>query len=46
MYKVFFSSTSRDLADYREAVRRALDGMPGFRLIKMEDFGARDANAK
>jgi hypothetical protein len=46
MYKVFLSSTSRDLADYREAVHRAIDGLPGFQLIKMEDFGARDANAK
>jgi Domain of unknown function (DUF4062) len=46
MYKVFLSSTSRDLADYREAVHRALDGLPGFQLIKMEDFGARDASAK
>ena len=39
-------STSRDLKSYREAVHRALDGMPGFALVKMEDFGARDANAK
>jgi hypothetical protein len=46
MYKVFLSSTSRDLADYREAVHRAIDGLPGFQLVKMEDFGARDANAK
>lgn len=46
MYKVFLSSTSRDLKSYREAVHRALDGMPGFALVKMEDFGARDANAK
>src|SRR5688572_19364661 len=46
MYKVFLSSTSRDLADYREAVHGAIDGLPGFQLVKMEDFGARDANAK
>ena len=46
MYKVFLSSTSRDLADYREAVHRAIDGLPGFQLVKMEDFGARDAKAK
>jgi Domain of unknown function (DUF4062) len=46
MYKVFLSSTSRDLEAYREADHRALDGMPGFQLVKMEDFGARDANAK
>jgi hypothetical protein len=46
MYKVFLSSTSRDLADYREAVHRAIDGLGLFQLVKMEDFGARDANAK
>jgi hypothetical protein len=46
MYKVFLSSTSRDLDAYREAVHRAIDGLPGFTLVKMEDFGARDANAK
>ena len=46
MYKVFLSSTSRDLEAYREAAHRAIDGLPGFQLVKMEDFGARDANAK
>jgi Domain of unknown function (DUF4062) len=46
MCKVFLSSTSRDLADYREAVHRAIDGLGLFHLVKMEDFGARDANAK
>ncbi len=46
MYKVFLSSTSRDLEAYREAVHRAIDGLPGFTLVKMEDFGAQDANAK
>jgi WD40 repeat protein len=46
MYKVFLSSTSRDLADYREAVHRAIDGLPGLSLVKMEDFAARDASAK
>jgi hypothetical protein len=45
-YKVFLSSTSRDLEPYREAVHRVIDGLPGFQLVKMEDFGARDANAK
>ncbi len=43
MYKVFLSSTSRDLEAYREAVHRAIDGLPGFSLVKMEDFGARAA---
>ena len=46
MYKVFLSSTSRDLEAYREAVHRAIDGLPGFTLVKMEDFGARAASAK
>jgi len=46
MYKVFLSSTSKDLAEYREAVHRAIDGLGLFQLIKMEDFGARDASAK
>ena len=27
-------------------MHRAIDGLPGFQLVKMEDFGARDANAK
>jgi HAMP domain-containing protein len=45
-YRVFLSSTSRDLAEYREAVHRAIDGLPGFQLVKMEDFGARDTSAK
>ena len=45
-YRVFLSSTSRDLDAYREAVHRAIDGLPGFQLVKMEDFGARDASAK
>ena len=46
MDKVFLSSTSRDLETYREAVHRAIDGLPGFALVKMEDFGARAASAK
>jgi uncharacterized protein DUF4062 len=46
MYKIFLSSTSRDLEAYREAVHRVIDGLPGFTLVKMEDFGARDASAK
>jgi hypothetical protein len=43
---VFLSSTSRDLAIYREAVHRVIDGLSSFQLVKMEDFGARDASAK
>jgi hypothetical protein len=45
-YKVFLSSTSRDLEPYREAVHRVIDGLPGFQLVKMEDFGARDATRR
>jgi Domain of unknown function (DUF4062) len=46
MHKVFLSATSEDLAEYREAVHRAIDGLPSFQLVRMEDFGGRDANAK
>jgi Domain of unknown function (DUF4062) len=46
MYKVFLSSTSRDLAAYREAVHQAIDGLDGFHLVAMEHFGARDASAR
>jgi WD40 repeat protein len=46
MYKVFLSSTSRDLTAYREAVHRAIDRLDGFILVKMEDFGARDETAR
>ncbi len=42
MYKVFLSSTSRDLTAYREAVHRAIDQLDGFDLVKKEDFGARN----
>ncbi len=46
MYKVFLSSTSRDLTAYREAVHRAIDQLDGFSPIMMEHFGARDENAR
>jgi Domain of unknown function (DUF4062) len=46
MYKVFLSSTSRDLAAYREAVHRAIDRLDGFVLVRMEDFGARDTTPR
>ena len=46
MHKVFLSSTSEDLAGYRDAVHRAIDGLPGFQLVRMEDFGGRDATPK
>jgi uncharacterized protein DUF4062/NACHT domain-containing protein len=45
MYKVFLSSTARDLAEYREDVFRAICRMDGFHCVRMEDFGARDSMA-
>jgi HAMP domain-containing protein len=46
MYKVFLSSTSRDLQAYRDAVRKAIAGLDGFEVVGMEDFSARDAAPK
>ena len=43
--KVFLSSTARDLGAYREAVFKAISGLDGYQCIRMEDFGARDAEA-
>src|SRR5918992_415396 len=45
MYKVFLSSTARDLAEYREDVFRAICRMDGFHCVRMEYFGARDSMA-
>ena len=45
-YQVFLSSTSKDLAAYREAVHRGIDGLDGFDPIRMESFGARDTDAR
>jgi formylglycine-generating enzyme required for sulfatase activity len=39
---VFLSSTGRDLADYREAAYRAIEGLDSYHCVRMEDFGARD----
>ena len=33
-YRVFLSSTSKDLAAYREAVHRAIDALDGFEPIR------------
>ena len=41
VYRVFLSSTSQDLAAYREAVLAAIAGLDGFAPIAMENFGAR-----
>ena len=46
VYRVFLSSTSKDLAAHREAVHRAIDGLDGFDPIRMETFGARDTDAR
>jgi hypothetical protein len=45
MFKVFLSSTARDLREYREAAARAIHAIEGFHCVRMEDFGARDAVA-
>lgn len=45
MKKVFLSSTAQDLARYREAAYRAIEGMEGYHCVRMEDFGARDATS-
>jgi diguanylate cyclase (GGDEF)-like protein len=42
---VFLSSTGRDLAEHRAAVARTIDHLDGFRCVRMEGFGARDAQA-
>ncbi len=40
MYRVFLSSTSKDLQAHRDAVHEAIDRLGGFQLVKMEDFTA------
>jgi len=42
MKKVFLSSTSRDLAEYREAAYNAIEGLDGYHCVRMENFGASD----
>ena len=44
-HKVILSSTSKDLAAYREAVLDAVAKLDGFVSIAMENFGARAAAA-
>lgn len=41
MRQVFLSSTARDLAEFRKAACRAINGLDGFHCVCMEDFGAR-----
>ncbi len=45
MYRVFLSSTARDLTAYRDAVTDAINRLDGFHCVRMEDFGARDTLA-
>jgi len=42
---VFLSSTGKDLAAYREAAGDAINALDGYKCIRMEEFGARDAMA-
>src|SRR5512133_3925144 len=39
--KAFLSSTGKDLAEYRQAVFDAINGLDGWKCVRMEDFGAR-----
>ncbi|MBS1787777.1 MAG: HEAT repeat domain-containing protein [Acidobacteria bacterium] len=43
MAKVFLSSTSKDLREYRVEVANAINGLPGFECIQMETWGAVNA---
>ncbi len=45
MKTVFLSSTAKDLAEYRDAVYKAIEGLDDLHCVRMEDFGARDAMA-
>ena len=42
MPTVFLSSVARGLEPYREAVYNAINGLDGYKCVRMEDFGARD----
>src|SRR5215471_4301884 len=42
MRTVFLSSTSKDLAQCREAAFRAIEGLHGYHCVRMEDFGSWD----
>lgn len=41
MKKVFLSSTSRDLENYRQSLYDAIEGLQGYHCVRMENFGAR-----
>jgi len=42
MKTAFLSSTARDLAEYRDAAYKAIEGLDDWHCVRMEDFGARD----
>jgi hypothetical protein len=42
---IFLSSTSKELQDYRSAVRMAISKLDGYTCIAMEEFGSRDENS-
>lgn len=46
MIKVFLSSTSKDLVEFRQRAEKAINSLDGFHCIAMENFGARDATAE
>jgi Domain of unknown function (DUF4062)/inactive STAND len=41
MWRVFLSSTFRDLVDYRRALCDAIESLDGYYCVRMETFGAR-----
>ena len=45
IYTVFLSSTRKDLVAYREAAATAINKVPEFKCVGMEDFGAVDGDA-
>jgi HEAT repeat protein len=46
MIKVFLSSTSKDLSEFRQRAEQAINSLDGYHCIAMENFGARDAAAE
>jgi len=45
MKTAFLSSTTKDLAEYRDPAYRAIEGLKGYHCVRMEDFGACDWEA-
>src|SRR5688572_31097272 len=40
--RVFLSSTSSELKEFRAEAYRAIEGLDGYHCVRLEDFGARD----